>query len=363
MTTLSVLPTPALDFELPPELEAHEPAEPRDNVRLLVSRGNDEPIHARFRDLPRFLHPGDLLVVNTSATVPAALVATRPNGEQLQLHISTRLPDESHWLVEPRTARPPASVPYEGELDREVLALPGGATATLLHHFEGSTRLWVAHLDSADWRASGTTNGGVTSYLAQHGFPIRYAYVKDPWPIDAYQNVYANEPGSAEMPSAGRPITSELLTRLLAAGVDVAPLLLHTGVSSLEAHERPYPEYYRISEDTARRVNAARRVIAVGTTVVRALESAADVDGVVHGIDGWTDVVIEPTRGVRVVDGLITGWHEPQASHLLMLEAIAGHDPLSAAYAAAITHRYHWHEFGDSHLILRADAVARLPHA
>ncbi len=354
MTSLSILPTPTLDFELPPELEAHEPPEPRDNVRLLVSRGDDEPIHGRFADLPRFLRRGDLLVVNTSATVPAALRATRPNGEQLQLHVSTKLPDDSHWLVEPRTPRPPASVPYEGELDREVLALPDGATATLLHHFEGSTRLWVAHLDLDE---------EITSYLSQHGFPIRYTYVKEPWPIDAYQNVYANEPGSAEMPSAGRPITHELLTRLIASGVDVAPVLLHTGVSSLEAHERPYPEYYRVSDDTARRVNGARRVIAVGTTVVRALESAADASGTVHAVDGWTDVVIEPARGVRVVDGLITGWHEPLASHLLMLEAIAGHDALSAAYAAAISHRYRWHEFGDSHLILRGDAVARLPHA
>ena len=354
MTTLSVLPMPTLDFELPPELEAHEPPARRDDVRLLVSRGDDEPIHARFSDLPRFLQPGDLLVVNTSATVPAALVATRPNGEELQLHISTRLPDQSHWLVEPRTPQPPASVPYAGELDREVLALPGGATATLLHHFEGSTRLWVAHLDVDD---------AMTSYLSRHGFPIRYTYVREPWPIEAYQNVYANEPGSAEMPSAGRPITPELLTRLLAVGVDVAPIVLHTGVSSLEAHERPYPEYYRVSDDTARRVNAAARVIAVGTTVVRALESAADNDGIVQAADGWTDVVIEPARGVRVVDGLITGWHEPQASHLLMLEAIAGHDALSAAYAAAITHRYHWHEFGDSHLILRTDGLRRLSHA
>jgi S-adenosylmethionine:tRNA ribosyltransferase-isomerase len=355
MTSLSVVPTPALDFELPPDLEAHEPPEAqgrtRDDVRLLVSRGDDEPIHARFNDIPRFLRPGDLFVVNTSATVPAALVARRPDGDELQLHVSTQLPERDHWLVEPRDAAPPASVPYTGDLDREVLALPDGATATLLEHYADSARLWVAHVDTPE---------PMTSYLTRHGFPVRYTYVRDPWPIATYQNVYANEPGSAEMPSAGRPITHALLTRLLTAGIDVAPVLLHTGVSSLEHHERPYPEYYRVNEATARRVRethaAGGRVIAVGTTVVRALESA---DG--EQADGWTDLVIEPARGVHVVDGLLTGWHEPQASHLLMLEAIAGHDALSAAYAAAITHRYHWHEFGDSHLILRGDAHARPP--
>jgi S-adenosylmethionine:tRNA ribosyltransferase-isomerase len=234
-----------------------------------------------------------------------------------------------------------------------VLALPGGATATLLEHYADSTRLWVAHIDIPE---------PMPSYLAHHGFPIRYSYVKEPWPIDAYQNVYANEPGSAEMPSAGRPITHELLTKLVALGVDIAPVLLHTGVSSLESHERPYSEYYRVPADTARRVRetkaAGGRVIAVGTTVVRALESPPNADG------GWTDVVIEPARGVHVVDGLITGWHEPLASHLLMLEAIAGHYALSMAYAAAIAHGYRWHEFGDSHLILRGsrDGLRRLPH-
>ena len=134
-------------------------------------------------------------------------------------------------------------------------------------------------------------------------------------------------------------------------------MLLHTGVSSLENHERPYPEYYRLPPTTAQRVNdthaAGGRVIAVGTTVVRALETSTDCAGHVDPAEGWTDLVIEPARGVRAVDGLITGWHEPQASHLLMLEAIAGHDALIAAYAAAIAHGYHWHEFGDSHLILR----------
>ncbi len=343
--------TPTLDFDLPPSLEAHEPPEAtgrtRDDVRLLVSNGDDEPTHARFVDLPDFLRPGDLLVINTSATVPAALPAQRPDGENLQLHISTQL-ESGHWLVEPRIPAPPASLQYAGDLDREVLSLPGGATATLLEHYSDSTRLWIAEVH---------TPLPMPAYLALHGAPIRYSYVREPWPASAYQNVYATEPGSAEMPSAGRPFTAEIITAVVAAGVGVTPLLLHTGVSSLENHERPYPEYFRVPEATARRVNDAHaaggRVVAVGTTVVRALESVAEVDGQVNAGEGWTKLVVEPARGVRAVDGLITGWHEPRASHLLMLEAIAGHDALSAAYAAAIAHRYHWHEFGDSHLILR----------
>jgi S-adenosylmethionine:tRNA ribosyltransferase-isomerase len=136
----------------------------------------------------------------------------------------------------------------------------------------------------------------------------------------------------------------------------VTPLVLHTGVASLEADELPYPEHVIVSEATAERVNATRaaggRVVAIGTTVVRALESAGDECGVVHALDGWTDLVITPERGVRVVDGLLTGWHEPEASHLLLLEAVAGRALLERSYAASLSEGYRWHEFGDVHLIL-----------
>jgi S-adenosylmethionine:tRNA ribosyltransferase-isomerase len=171
-----------------------------------------------------------------------------------------------------------------------------------------------------------------------------------------YQNVYVTEPGSAEMPSAGRPFTAEILTRLVAKGVGITPLVLHTGVASLEADEVPYPERARVPAITAERVNAARasghRVVAVGTTVVRALETAADADGLARAYDGWTDLVVTPERGVRVVDGLLTGWHEPEASHLLLLEAVAGVDVLRRSYEASLAEGYLWHEFGDVHLIL-----------
>ena len=158
------------------------------------------------------------------------------------------------------------------------------------------------------------------------------------------------------MPSAGRPFTQALVTALISRGVQIAPLTLHTGVASAEAHEPPYPERFAVPAATAWLVNAARaaggRVVAVGTTAVRALESAADGSGRVSAASGWTDLVVTPQRGVRVVDGLLTGLHEPQASHLLMLEAVAGGVLLDRVYAAAVERRYRWHEFGDVNLLL-----------
>jgi S-adenosylmethionine:tRNA ribosyltransferase-isomerase len=198
--------------------------------------------------------------------------------------------------------------------------------------------------------------GGLLAYLAEHGRPIRYGSPEHEWPLDAYQTVFATEPGSAEMPSAGRGFTAELVTALVARGVVFAPITLHCGVSSPEAGEAPQPEVYRVPATTAAVVNAARsaghRVIAVGTTATRALETTADHAGAVHPGAGWTELVITPERGVRAVDGLITGWHEPEASHLDLIEAVAGRATLERSYAAAHALGYHGHEFGDFHLVL-----------
>ena len=331
-----------LDFTLTPDLEAHEPPEARglqrDRVRLLVTHYRDDGIvHTRFDDLPRFLEAGDLLVANDSATLPAALTAQRKDGSSVALHLSTRLPG-GLWVVEPRkTSVAPV----------EVLVLPGGASATLLAPYADSARLWVAQLDLP---------APHLEYLARWGRPISYPYVPEPWSIEMYQTVYAREPGSAEMPSAGRAFSPDVLARLAQAGVGFATLTLHTGVASLEAHERPYDEPFTVPPATAEAVQFARatgrRVIAVGTTVVRALESATDPTGRVIPTRGWTDLVIAPERGVRVVDGLLTGFHEPEATHLDMLAAIAGRPHLERAYRAAIDGRYLWHEFGDLHLML-----------
>jgi len=337
-------------FELPLRLEAHEPPEARglrrDGVRLLVAnRGTGLVVHSRVEELPSFLAPGDLIVVNTSATLPAALPARRRDGQALELRLSTPSPDESpcRWAVELRLGE----ASFGGAAAGETLELPAGGRAHLLTRYAGSGRLWLARLELP---------APLQQYLNDHGSPIRYRYVDRAWPLEAYQTAFATDPGSAEMPSAGRPLTAELLARLAARGVLVAPITLHTGVSSPEAHESPYPERYWVPEPTARVVNAVHgwggRVIAIGTTVVRALESVAHDDGSVRGGGGWTNVVVTPDRGLRAADGLLTGWHEPEASHLQLLRAAAGDELLERSYRAALRHRYLWHEFGDSHLIL-----------
>src|SRR5262249_27028857 len=206
------------------------------------------------------------------------------------------------------------------------------------------------------WAGELATPGPLLAWLAEHGEPIRYAYVSAPWPLAAYRNSYADTPGSAELPSAGRALTPRLLRKLRARGVELATLVLHCGVSSLEPGDPPYPEWFAVPQSTADAVNAARRdgrrVVAVGTTVVRALESAADRDGSLRPAAGWTDLVVTPDPGGSTVDGLLTGWHEPVAAHHAMPAAVASPELVRASYQAALTAGYLWHEFGDLHLLL-----------
>ena len=343
----------ALAFELPRALEATAPPEERgverDGVRLLVADASDASLfHARFRELPDLLTAGDLLVINVSATLPAAVAGVRADGSPVRVHVATRAPElDDRWrVVELRSAD--GARPARGSVG-EMIRLPGGhGTVTLAARYAASARLLLARFDGL---------GTVEELLEHHGEPIRYGYVARAWPLSAYQTVYATTPGSAEMPSAGRPFTHRLIVSLVARGVAVAPIALHAGVSSPERHEPPFPEEYQVPGATAAAVNATRRrggrVIAVGTTVVRALETAVGRDGAVEPGAGWTSLVVDPDRGVRAVDGLITGWHEPEASHLQMLAAIAGEPTLRRSYEAALRCGYLWHEFGDSHLILR----------
>ena len=330
------------EFTLPTELEAHAPPEarglPRDGVRLLVSRAADATVtHHGFTDLPGLLLPGDLLVVNNSRTLPAAV----PAGPDLTIHFSTARPDGS-WLVEPRIPAGTSSIPHEGA-PPEVIALPGGAILTLTGR--ATARLWSARLSVA-----------VVPYLLRHGEPIRYSYAGQRWPLEAYQTVFGRLPGSAEMPSAARPFSPAVVTDLVTRGVTFAPITLHCGVSSLEAGEDPYPEQYDVPPATVRLVNLTRqsggRVIAVGTTVVRALETTALGAVPMAATAGWTSHVVTPETGLRVVDGLLTGLHEPRSSHLRMLAAFHREDLLGDCYDAALSNGYLWHEFGDVHLLL-----------
>jgi S-adenosylmethionine:tRNA ribosyltransferase-isomerase len=323
----------------------------RDEIRLMVSTPHRHQ-HGQFLDLAQYLKPGDLLVVNESATLPASLPAHGPQGAfllNLSTHYGNRL-----WLTEPRwnSATPGNACPDKFPVRAGEVIEVAGLPARVIVPYPGLPRLWFVQFE-----------GDVHAAMKRFGRPIMYGYIETPPGLDFYQTIFATTPGSAEMPSAARPCTRRVLESLTARGVQIAPILLHTGVSSLEVEtdiveEHPlYPEPFWVPGETARAVNAARaegrRVIAVGTTVVRALESAWDACArKVRSVSGFTRVYIHPQRGVQVVDGLLTGMHDPVTSHLAMLYAIAGKELIQDAYREALEQGYLWHEFGDSHLIV-----------
>jgi S-adenosylmethionine:tRNA ribosyltransferase-isomerase len=333
-----------------PVRSATEPPEARglarDEVRLLVGRPCGVQ-HATFRELARFLEPGDLVVVNTSATLPAAVDGVRA-GLAVTVHVSTGL-DDGTWAVELRPG-PRADGPVRDVRPGEVVELVEGRLHVVAP-WPDPDATW-----SRLWRVRALVPGSVPAYLGSHGRPIAYSYVRGDWPLRDYQTVFARDPGSAEMPSAGRPFTDRLVTDLVTAGISVAPLTLHTGVSSREVGEPPLPERFAVPVATARLVEHTRRhggrVVAVGTTVTRALETVAAPDGSMSAGAGWTDLVLGPDRPARAVTGRVTGGHEPGASHLRLLEAVAGSDLVAAAYDAAEAAGYLWHELGDSALLL-----------
>jgi S-adenosylmethionine:tRNA ribosyltransferase-isomerase len=357
---MTTTPLSLIEFSLPSELEASAPPEARglrrDQVRLMVSSySTDQVKHTRFYHLDKYLDEGDVVVINTSRTRNAALLASRDDSTVLELHLSTHF-DDGLWTVELRAMDELGKTKHlEDARQGEILTLPGAVSAFLQGPYisdcteeaKPSETLWLAKINFPQ---------DVDEYLTRYGFPIRYNYVKDKWPLSFYQTVYATEIGSAEMPSAGRPFTARLLKRLKTKGINIAPLILHTGVSNIDTHEPPYKEFYRVTPETARMVNEARaaghRIVAVGTTAIRALETVTNGDGKTHAGEGWTCLVITPQRGLRAVNALITGMHEPDASHLAILKALAGKAHIKLAYEEALRKGYLWHEFGDLHLIL-----------
>lgn len=346
-----------ISFELPDDLEAKAPPEVygrrRDDVRMMISHVDENRVlHTSFKCLPQVLQSGDLLVVNTSGTRKAALRGSL-NGEDVAVHLSTHLPADL-VVVEVRKPTASGSQPYFDAVPGSRVDLRDGGSVHLLSAHNPdlrggarSVRLWIAALDLPS---------KLPAYLDAHGSMIRYGYTLTNIDDLYYQTVFSEEPGSAEMPSAGRAFSPELVTRLVSRGIRIAPVLLHTGVASLEIGERPYEEYYRVSPETASLVNLTRenggRVIGIGTTTVRALETVSDGQCIVSPGEGWTEHIVTPGTPPRVVDGLLTGFHEPEASHLDMLQAFTGRTHLEKAYRAALAEKYLWHEFGDLHLIL-----------
>jgi S-adenosylmethionine:tRNA ribosyltransferase-isomerase len=347
---------PETRFDLPDELTATEPAEhrglARDGVRLLVA-GSSGITHSTFSRLDEHLVPGDLMVVNTSQTVPAEIDGVRSDGWPTVLHIATEL-DDGSWVVELRTA-PYADKPILDGRAGEVIRLSHAERIRLLEPYPAPGGSPTGR-GSRLWRVQVISSRPLSAYLSRHGRPISYGYLSGQWQLADYQTIFGKDPGSAEMPSAGRPFSAELVLRLITAGITIAPITLHTGVSSQVAGEPPQAERFTVPAVTARLANSAKRagsrVIAVGTTVTRALESAVTEDGSVQASGGWTDLVLGPQHPVRIVTGLITGLHNPDASHLLLVESVAGAELAQRAYDAAVAERYLWHEFGDSCLLL-----------
>jgi S-adenosylmethionine:tRNA ribosyltransferase-isomerase len=286
---------PHTHFDRPPGSDATEPPEARgvarDEVKLLVATPSGV-VHRRFVELGNHLRPGDLLVVNNSATLPAAIHGTRAGQGSIAVHFSTAL-DDHIWVIELRPFTHATAHLPDVEPD-ERIGLPDGAALVVMASYPSpgvaGGRLWVARL---------AIEGDVMSYLGRHGRPIRYDYVPRQWPLCSYQTVFGHRPGSAEMASAARPFSTELVTSLVSSGIAIAPITLHAGVSSAGPGEPPAAEPFDVPPATARLVNlthrAGGRVIAVGTTVTRALESAATGDGAVHEVAGWTDLILGPT--------------------------------------------------------------------
>jgi S-adenosylmethionine:tRNA ribosyltransferase-isomerase len=334
-------------FELPSDLHANIPPERRgvrrDHVRMLVvDRLTGNTIHTRFFDLPRYLKAGDLLVLNASRTLPAVLRASFRGGDQAEVRLARRL-NEQTWqaLLVGARAAVGDRLQFSPELSATVTEVEATQPLVTLSFSQGGSNLY--------------------NLIYRLGEPVRYEYIKRPWELDYYQTVYASAPGSVEMPSAGRAFSWELLFRLQRMGIRLAYVQLHTGLSDLldeswSHHPRAHAEEFTVPAATAEAVIACKasggRVIAVGTTVVRALETATDEQGRAIAQSGWTRLHIEAGYTMRVVDGLITGFHEPQASHLDLLSAILDRDILAKAYRSALENRYLWHEFGDMNLIL-----------
>ena len=335
------------DYELPGDLIAQAPAERRDGSRLLVLRRETGEVEDRaFTDLPRLVRSGDCLVVNDSRVIPARVLAEDAAGRPVEL-----------LFVEPMN-----------EHAWRALVRPGRRCAPGVHLRAGGVRLRVMGTDPDGARVISREQGTIAALLDAHGLPPLPPYIArhaKPTPDDweRYQTVYATTPGSVAAPTAGLHFTEPMLVALRAAGVEVHAVTLHVGpatfrpvtATTVEAHRIP-PERASVGDATAQAIDraraAGRRVIAVGTTTVRTLESAAAPTGRVQGFDGAAELTIRPGHQFRAVDALLTNFHLPRSSLLLLVAAFAGREPVLRAYRHAVAARYRFYSYGDAMLIL-----------
>ena len=338
----------AFDFYLPSELNASQPPERRgirrDHVKMMVlDKKTGHVRHDQFFQLTDYLNAGDLVVMNNSRTVPAILQAvlfrdTKIIQEEVEIRLARRR-NEEIWDV---------LVVAEGVKLGDILHFSSDLTAVVIDLNAGTPLITIL------FSKKGTD---LFNSIYSLGEPIRYEYINNKWGLDYYQTVFASHPGSVEMPSAGRAFSWELLFNLQRKGIELDFIQLHTGLSYLlddELETSPTDNYeeYHLFEKTIEKIRTTKanggRVIAVGTTVVRALESA----GVTGALNGVTNLYINQSFPLKMVDGIITGFHEPKASHLDMLTSFVPQDLLWSAYKEAINQQYLWHEFGDMNLIL-----------
>ena len=334
-------------YDLPEELIAQSPAEPRDSSRLMVVHRNTGEIeHRIFRDVVDYLKPEDVLVVNHTRVIPARLYGTKEGtGGAIEFLLLRRL-NLTDWevILKPgKKAKPGARFVFgEGMLTAEILSVAEDGGRTVRFFWEGVFE-------------------DVLDRLGEMPLPpYIHEKLQDP---QRYQTVYAKIDGSAAAPTAGLHFTPELLEAVRAKGVDIVPVLLHVGLGTfrpvkeedVENHHM-HSEYYEVTEEQAARINAARarggRIICVGTTSVRTLETVADEQGIVHAGSGFTQIFIKPGVPVRAVDALITNFHLPGSTLLMLVSALMGREQALSAYRLAVQERYRFFSFGDAMLIL-----------
>ncbi|MFD2923554.1 S-adenosylmethionine:tRNA ribosyltransferase-isomerase [Halobacillus naozhouensis] len=332
-------------FEIPEHLHASSPIErrglDRDQVRMmLLDPVSGRRAHTNFRNIVDTFQAGDVLVLNQSRTIPSSLQASGTNGE-VEVRLARKIDDHRFEVL----------LVGKQYKEGEKLYFQDGLFAVVE---KGGSEY---PLQVLKFKLSGMS---LIEYIYDHGSPIYYEYVEDPWPLNDYQNVYSSTPGSIEMASAGRAFTWGTITELEQKGVKICYITLHTSLSYYENDRWPspssHPEPYTIPQETVTVINKAkqegRQVAAVGTTVVRALESAFKNGQLTKQDSVLTYLYINQEHSLKVVDALLTGFHEPEASHLDLLTAFVKHEILIEAYHEAIEQQYLWHEFGDMNLII-----------